>query len=191
VATVALAAGGTALAAPGGPFHGDPEQQREELAQDLAQNLHGVTASEIETALEKVRAQRMAEHRAELAKDLASRLDGVTAAEVENALEKAWQQHRSATRPPDHQAFVRTLATEMDMTEAEVRTALQEARRARMNARLDAAVKAGRLTEEQADRIREQMRSGGGWHRGGPGMGGRGEHSPGSGGPGGGGPGPF
>lgn len=178
LAVTTLVAGGTALATRGGPFHDDPAQHRQELAQDLARNLDGVTAAEVETALEKVRAQRMAEHRAELAKDLASRLEGVTAAQVESALEKAWRERRSSDGPPDHQAFAKTLASELDKTEAEVRTALHDARRARMNDRLDAAVRAGRLTEAQADRIREHMRSARGWRHGGPrpGMGDRGPY---------------
>lgn len=169
LAAAALAAGGTALASVGGsihrggPFHEDVQAHEADLAKDLAAHLDGVTASEIQRALEKVREQRTAEHRAELARALAPRLDGVTVAQVERALEKAEQQETGGRGhgPGGHDALVRTLAGELDRTEADVREALAGAMRARMEAHLDEAVKAGRLTKAQADAIRERMSRGG------------------------------
>jgi glutathione S-transferase len=177
-AVTALAAGGTAIAAPGALFPGDPKQREAELAKDLSEHLDGVSASQIEQALQKVREQRIAEHRAQLARELASRLDGVTATEVERALQKVHEQlggPRQAGEPPRPGAFVAALAKELGRSEADVRDALQAAHRSHIESRLDAAVKAGRISESQAAEIRERIERGGPaffghgpWH-GGPG----------------------
>jgi hypothetical protein len=180
---VALTAGGTAVAAPGLIFHGDSKQHRAELARDLAANLRGVTVAEVQQALEKVHEQRIAEHRERLARALASKLDGVTVAQVEQALEKGHEQlvesHQAGERP-DPEAFVDVVAKELGKSEDQVREALQAARRDLIEARLDAAVKAGRITERQADEIRERIEQGG--HHLGHGFGGP-HGRPGPGGP--------
>ena len=157
-AVVALAAGGTAIAAPDTPpASQEPESQ---FARELAANLgHGLTTAEVQRALEKIREQHMAARRAELARALAPRLD-LTVTTVEQALEKAQGQIHQAFeggRRPDPGAFVRTLAQELNKTESQVREALQAARRELLNKRLDAAVKAGRLTQQQADAIRQRV----------------------------------
>jgi hypothetical protein len=172
-AVAALAAGGTAVAAPGVVFHDDPKEHQAELARDLAANLDGVTAAEVRQALEKVHEQRMADHREQLARALASKLDGLTVTQVEQALEKVHEQlvksHEAGERP-DPQAFVEALAKELGKSEDQVREALQAVHRDRIEARLDAAVKAGRITERQADEIRERIEQGGPGH--GPWLGG-------------------
>jgi hypothetical protein len=163
VAVVAmLAAAGTAIAAtdsqPANPQQG-------QFARELAANLgHGITATEVQRALDKIREQHMAARRAELARALAPRLD-LNVTTVEQALAKAQGQlHQAfeAGRRPDPAAFVRTLAQELNKSESEVRGALQAARRELLDKRLDAAVKAGRLTQQQADAIRRRVEPGSG-----------------------------
>ena len=157
-------AGGTALAASGPPF-ASPKDREASFARELAANLgHGITAAEVQRALEKVREQRMAARRAELARDLAPRLN-LSVGVVERALTKAQTQIRQgfeSGKRPDPGAFVRTLAQELKKSESQVREALQATRRALLDRRLDAAVKAGRLTQEQADAIRRRVEQPGG-----------------------------
>jgi len=84
---------------------------------------------------------------------------------VERALTKAQTQIRQgfeSGKRPDPGAFVRTLAQELKKSESQVREALQTTRRALLDRRLDAAVKAGRLTQEQADATRRRVEQPGG-----------------------------
>jgi hypothetical protein len=162
LATVAV--GGTAIAASQGPPAGSGDREAQ-FARELAANLgHGITAADVQRALEKIREHRMAARRAELARALAPRL-GLGVSTVERALETAQGQiHRAfeSGRRPDPGAFVRTLAQELDKSESQVHEALQAARRELLDRRLDAAVKAGRLTQQQADAIRRRVEQGAG-----------------------------
>ena len=165
VAVAAVALGGTALAAPGGgPLGGlfgeEPEKHEAEFARDLASKLGGVSPEQVERALEEVRDERAAEHRAEMARGLAAELDGVSADRVEGALARAHQrleEGREQGEPPDPRLFEETLAKELDTSEGEIRKALRAAHRAQLQRQLDEAVKAGRLTEEQAKEIRQRL----------------------------------
>jgi hypothetical protein len=188
-AAAALAVGGTAVAASDELFPASPKEREAQFAKELSANLNGVTPAEMQRALEKVREQHMAEHRAALAHELAPRLDA-SEADVEQALEKAHQEIEKsfeAGKRPDPGVFVQTLAKELGKSESEVRQALQAAHRALLGARLDAAVKAGRLTQAQADRLKQRIEQGDGPFGRGPGMG-HGPGGPGLGGPGAGGP---
>ena len=160
----ALAGGGTAIAASDGPT-ANPRQRDAQFARELAANIgHGVTASEVQQALEKIREQHMAARRAELARAVAPRLN-LSVNTVEQALEKAQGQIHQAFQSgkrPDPGLVVRTLAQELKKSESQVREALQAARRELLDKRLDAAVKAGRLTQQQADAIRRRVEQGGG-----------------------------
>jgi hypothetical protein len=176
----ALAVGGTAIAAPGGgPFGllgGSPEEHETEFARDIASKLDGVSADQVERALEQVREERHAERQAELARALASELDGVSADEIERALDKAHQrmeQEFKQGEPPERDVFVETLAQELDKSEDQIREALQAAHRARFERKLDDAVESGRIGEERAKEIRERFEDGPPGFRGGPGFGGR------------------
>ena len=157
-------AGGTALAASGPPF-ASPRERETGFARELAANLgHGITAAEVQRALEKVREQHMAARRAELARNLAPRLN-LSVVVVERALAKAQAQIRQgfeSGKRPDPGAFLRTLAQELNKSESQVREAFQATRRALLDRRLDAAVKAGRLTQDQADAIRRRIEQAGG-----------------------------
>lgn len=186
----ALALGGTAVAAagPGGVFGSDHKQ---ELAADLAEQLDGVNANQVENALDAVAEERRAEHRAQMAEGIAGELDGVSADQVEDALAKHEEQMRAAFESgerPDGDSLVTTLADELDRSEDEISAALEASREAAMSEhraealeRLDAAVENGDITEEQADQIRERIESGEGPMGHGPG----GPGHPGPGGPGG------
>src|SRR4051812_8872546 len=84
-----LLAGGTAIAAGGRPFFGPDKQDRDaELAKELAKRLDGVSADQIQKALDDLRHDKRAEFRKQQAEDLAKHLDGVSVADVEKALEK-------------------------------------------------------------------------------------------------------
>jgi hypothetical protein len=166
-----LAVGGTAIAASQSPLAG-PRDREAQFARELAADLgHGVTAADVQRALAKRRARHLAARRAELARALAPRLDvGVSA--VEQALGKAQanlHQAFESGRRPDPGLFVRTLAQELNKSESQVRQALQAARRELLDRRLDAAVKAGRLTQQQADAIRRRVEQGAGRFSNGPG----------------------
>jgi hypothetical protein len=186
-----LAAGGTAVAAGAGGFvGGNPEQRDAELAKDLASKLNGVSASEVQRALGQVRDERRARHRHEEAAAIAAELTGVSAGDVEKALAKL-----EADRPrgrgfrPRRDGFAADLAKELGKSRAEVRKALRAAHRKRFEAGLAEAVKEGRITQAQADKIKKRFGSGRmGFRHGGPGP--HGPGGPGFGGPPPGGPGP-
>jgi hypothetical protein len=159
-----------AVAGPGGPptvFAAGPD---ESFAEDLADELgDGVTAEEVERALEAVREKNMSEHRRELAEAISSELDGVSVEQVESALAVADERMREAFEsgePPSPDVFTETLADELGLSEDEVSEALEAAREAtfeahrdQMEQRLDDAVEEGRLSEREADTIRERLKS--------------------------------
>jgi TATA-binding protein-associated factor Taf7 len=189
--TLAIA-GGTAIAAAGGApldgvFGGDRQEHEAEFARDLASRLDGVNADQVERALDDLRRDKQSEHRKAEAKALAAELDGVSAADVEKALRKVEAKfERSRERGEWGRRaggdFVATLAKELGKTQREIRRAFRAAHQKRFESMLDEAVKEGRLTEQQADRIRERMKSGPGMFGDGR-RGFRGHHGPG--GPGG------
>jgi hypothetical protein len=191
-----LAIGGTAMAAAkGGPlgtfFRADRDEHQAEFSNDLASKLgHGVTGGDVNKALDQLRSEHQTEQRSDFAKALAAKLD-VSQDAVEKALAKAQDQMRQSfqrrERPKDD--LVATLAKELDKSQSDVRKALREVAQDRMNARLDQLVKDGRLTEKQANQIREQLKKGPprferGFRRHGRGPGGPGPAGPGPGGPG-------
>ena len=199
VATVlALGAGATAVAAPGGDgplggvFGPSPQERRTEQARDLAKELK-LPEQRVRQAIDRVGDKRRAEHQAERAKELATRLDVSETAALQalekgrEALRKEFESNRGreGARPRGaRNAFLEAVATELDKSTEEVRKALQDIRKDRLNAKLAEAVKGGRLTQKQADEIKKQAEKGPGrFHfRGGHGPG---RHRAGAGGPGG------
>lgn len=181
----ALVIGGTAFAYPGGPgpFGADRGEKQAEFADDLAAQLDGVSANEIEQALDTVREERVAEHRAEMAQALAGQLDGVSAEQVATALEERHTEIQSAIENgerPDRGSLKASLAEDLGASEGELEAAFE----AKAEQRLNDAVESGDLTQQQADQIRERMENG----PRGFGPGGPGPHGPrgfGPGGPGG------
>jgi hypothetical protein len=156
-AVVALGAAGTAIAAPGGGvFGGDNDEHQAEFAKDLAQRLDGVNANEVEKGLEEIHAEREAEMLNERAKGLASQLDGVSVKQAKAALESVHKQLESEGTRPDPDEVDKQLADELGVSADDI----QKAHQAEAEARLDQAVEDGRLTEEQADQIREQIENG-------------------------------
>jgi AraC-like DNA-binding protein len=137
--------------------------------EDLAAELDGVTAEEVEQALEAVSEKNLSEHRQELAEAISPELDGVSVEQVESALAAADERMREAFEsgdPPSPDVFTETLADELGLSEDEVADALAaargatfEAHRDQMEQRLDDAVEEGRLSEKRADEIRERLRS--------------------------------
>ncbi len=185
-----LALTGTAMAAGGGPeglFGGDGKEQ---LADDLAAQLDGVTPGEVERALDSVAEQQMEDRRTEMAAGIAAELDGVEADAVADALAKHEEQVRSAIESgerPDIGSLVTTLSEELGKSEDQVTSALEAAQQAGMEEhqadalkRLDEAVSNGDISEQQADQIRERIESGPGFGPGGPGGPGFGPGGPGS-----------
>jgi hypothetical protein len=159
----AAVAGGPPMVVAAGPDDGG-------FAEDLAAELGGgVTAEEVESALEAVREKNVSEHRRELAQAVSSELDGVSLEQVESALAVADERMREAFEsgePPSPDVFTETLADELGLSEDEIAEALAAAREATFEAhrddmeqRLDDAVESGRLSEKEADEIRERLRS--------------------------------
>lgn len=114
-------------------------------------------------------------HDADLAKELASKL-GVTEAKVTAALQ-AIRDEKSGTKPtpgttrPDPSArdadLAKSLATKLGLDEAKVKTALDEIRAAQdadrgqaLKDKLAAAVKAGTLTQAEADAVQKAVDKG-------------------------------
>lgn len=166
-ATITLLAGGTAIAAAGGhPIERVFGDRDAELADDLAQRLDGVSADEVEKALGDIRDDKQAERRKEQAAALAKHLDGVSVEEAEKALEKV-EARLFAERPRGgrdiprrgfHRVdLVAELAKELSKSESDVRKAFRAAHKERFEAMLDEAVKEGRLTEKQADAMRDRV----------------------------------
>ena len=81
-AGVLAVAGGTAVAFPGGGPLGlggdDAKDEKAEFAREVASKLDGVSAGQVERALDQVHDERRAEHRNELANALAGELDRVS-----------------------------------------------------------------------------------------------------------------
>jgi hypothetical protein len=167
-AVAALALGGTAIAAAAGPtgLFGDDDPERE-FAADLAAELDGVSAGEVESALESVAADREAERRTAMAEAIAADLEGVSADRVADAIGVAEEQMRKAAESgefPEPGQFTATLADELGISEDEVEDALEASReqafeehRDELEQRLDEAVESGRLSEERADAMREGL----------------------------------
>ncbi|HEY8769704.1 MAG TPA: hypothetical protein VIM03_04120 [Thermoleophilaceae bacterium] len=201
----ALAVAGTALAAGGGGplgfMNGGRDRQDARLAKDLASKLNGVSPAQVQKALGQVRDERMAKRRNEEASAIAAELDGVSTSDVEKALTKLEAKHERSDNPGDRRSFRRGLrrdgfaaglAAELHKSTADVQKALQAARKKQFDARLDQAVKNGRITQKQADQIKKNFQNGPPGVRG-PGHGGpgfRGKFDRPNGGPPSGGPGP-
>jgi hypothetical protein len=111
--------------------------------------------------------KRRADHQREMAERLSEHLDGVTVDELEAALAVAEEEMRQAFEdgePPAPDQFAATLADELGLSADEVADALAAMREEAFSAhsedakrRLDEAVEAGKLSEEEADAIRERL----------------------------------
>jgi hypothetical protein len=170
----ALAIGGTAMAAAGGDgplgfIKGDRDRQDAQLAKDLASKLNGPSADQIQKALGQVRDERMAKRRKQEAAAIAAELDGVSTGDVDKALQKL-EAKRERSGPPSgrdprrfrmrRDGFAADLAKELGKSTASVRKALQAARKKQFESMVDQAVKDGRLTKAQADRIKKRFENG-------------------------------
>lgn len=197
-AVLVVAIGATASAnGGGGPLgflRGDPEQERAQYAKDLAGEL-GIEQDRVEKAIDSVEQKRRDAFETEQAKALAAKLD-VSEADAKKALESAHAAMRDRIKgmPPERpkrngdDPFVKALADSLDKDPADVRKALRDIARDKLESKLDEAVKEGQLTKEQADRIRKKIESGNGKfgfrvHVDGPGHGPK-PDGPGPGGPG-------
>jgi hypothetical protein len=157
-----------ALAVPGGPPMLFAEGPDGTFAEDLAAELD-LSVEEVERALEAVQDKQLSEHRRELAEAISAELDGVSVDEVESALAVADERMREAFEsgePPSPDVFAEALADELGLSEDEIVDALEAAREAsfeahrdQMEQRLDEAVESGRLSENEADAIRERLDS--------------------------------
>jgi hypothetical protein len=169
----ALAVGGTAMAAangsgPLGFMKGDRGERNAQLAKDLAAKLHGPSANQIEKALGQVQTERMAQRRKAEAAAIASELNGVSTDQVDKALQKleAQRMRQGPPQPGQRPGFRRgdglaaQLAKELNKSTADVRKALQAARKKEFDAQIDQAVKDGRLTKAQAARIKKNFKNG-------------------------------
>jgi hypothetical protein len=197
VAVLLVAVGATAYASGGGGplgfLHGDPDQQRAQYATDLAGQL-GIDKNRVEKAMQDVEKQRRDAFENEQAKALADKL-GVSEADAKKALEAGFAAIRDQGKPPAQgerpdSPFLKAVADSLNKDIADVRKALRDIQRDKLESKLDEAVKSGRLTKEQADRIRKRIESGNGKNFGPPGHRGfgAGAPGPGAGGPPGGGP---
>jgi hypothetical protein len=155
-----------AVSVAGGPLVTFGEGPDGSFAEDLAAELD-ITAEEVEQALEAVAEKRRADHQRQMAETLSEHLDGVTVDEIEAALAVAEEEMRQAFEdgePPAPDQFTATLADELGLSEDEVADALAAMREEAFSAhsedaekRLDEAVEAGKLSEEEADAIRERL----------------------------------
>ena len=107
--------------------------------------------------------------------ELASKL-GVAQDKVATALEEIREQNQPTSKPDPSQppdpaerdtAFAKALAEKLNVDEAKVKVALDELRSARhaaraaaLKERLDAAVKAGTLTQAEADAVQKAVDKG-------------------------------
>lgn len=202
-AALALVAVTTALATPGdGPLAllgggGDRDERRAEHARALGEKL-GVDPGRVERALGEIHSDRREVRQDALARALAERLD-VPVGDAERAVERAFavtRPERGLPRPERGERgergekggpLARAIANELDKRPQEVREALRAFRRERLEQRLAEAVREGRVTERQADELRERIESRRGrglGPRGGPGFGPpHGGHGPGFGPP--------
>jgi biotin operon repressor len=162
---------------PLGFMKGDRDGQDAQLAKDLAAKLHGPSASQIQKALGQVRDERMAQRRKAEAAAIAAQLNGVSTDQVDKALQKLEQ--AGPPKPGQFRRFDRNgdglaaqLAKQLNKSTAEVRKALQAARKKQFDAQIDQAVKNGRLTKAQAAKIKKSFQNGPRFGRGGFGHGG-------------------
>jgi carboxylesterase type B len=111
----------------------------------------------------------------DLAKELASKL-GIDEAKVADALRSVWEENKP-TSPPDRgsrpdpseraAALAKALASKLGIDEQKIKTALDEIRAehqtewsAAVKAKLDAAVKDGKLTQAEADAVQKAFDEG-------------------------------
>jgi hypothetical protein len=160
------AAGAFSIA--GGPLVTFGEGPVGSFAEDLAAELD-LSTDEVEQALDAVADKRSADHRQQMAENLSEHLDGVSVEDIEAALAVAEEQMREAFEdgdPPRPDQFAATLAEELGLSEDEVEDALAALREEAFSAhreeagkRLDEAVESGKLSEDEADAIRERLES--------------------------------
>jgi hypothetical protein len=165
---LAIAIGATASAnGGGGPLgflRGNPDEERARYAKDLAGEL-GIDQNRVQQAIDSVERKRRDAFETEQAKALAAKLN-VSEADAKKALESAFTAMRDRGKPPARpqrngdDPFAKALADALNKDVADVRKALRDIARDKLDSKLDEAVKDGRLTKEQADRIRNRIKSG-------------------------------